>query len=132
MNGQDGATGAVGREEGKGGREAGQLGERGLVEVKNSWTLWCWRTWQGSAVRHLGAGRETGQQGNRQGVRQTQGSQIKSTYILCPLFDSQTTRKQVAADSKMRRSSLSLSIAYTSPYMICLKSFNAAGLWISP
>lgn len=103
MNGQDGATGAVGREEGKGGREAGQLGERGLVEVKNSWTLWCWRTWQGSAVRHLGAGRETGQQGNRQGVRQTQGSQIKSTYILCHLFDSQTTRKQVAADSKMRR-----------------------------
>lgn len=41
------------------------MGERGLVEVKNSWTLWCWRTWQGSAVRHLGAGRQTGQQGGQ-------------------------------------------------------------------
>lgn len=75
MNGQVGATGAVGREEGNGGRgegrEAGQLGERGLVEVKNSWTLWCWRTGQGSAVRHLGASRDTGQQGDRQEVRQT-------------------------------------------------------------
>ncbi len=83
MNGQVGATGAVGREEGNGGREegreAGQLGDRGLVEVKNSWTLWCWRTWQGSAVRHLDAGRETGQQGDRRGVRQTQGGQRKST-----------------------------------------------------
>lgn len=57
VKGQVGATGAVGREEGNGGREegreAGHLGERGLVEVKNSWTLWCWRTWQGNAVRHL-------------------------------------------------------------------------------
>lgn len=85
VNGQVGATGAVGRQDregGNGGREeageAGQLGERGLVEVKNSWTLWCWRTWQGSAVRHLGAGRQTGQQGDRQGVRKTQGSQRKS------------------------------------------------------
>lgn len=64
VNGQVGATGAVGGEEGKGGREGGQLGERGLVEVKNSWTLWCWRTWQGSAVRLLGAGAETGQRGS--------------------------------------------------------------------
>lgn len=70
MNGQVGATGAVGGEEGNGGREAGRLGERGLVEVKNSWTLWCLRTWQGSAVRHLGAGRQTGPQGDRQGDSQ--------------------------------------------------------------
>lgn len=55
MNGQVGATGAVGGEEGNGGREEGRVGERGLVEVKKSWTLWCWRTWQGRAVRHLGA-----------------------------------------------------------------------------
>lgn len=59
VNGQDGATGEVGREGGSGGMvergEEGQLGERGLVEVKNSWTLWCWRTWQGRAVRHLGS-----------------------------------------------------------------------------
>lgn len=45
MNGQVGATGAVGIGEGNGGRgegrEAGQFGERGLVEVKNNWTLWC-------------------------------------------------------------------------------------------
>lgn len=63
VNGQVGATGAVGRKEGEGGREEGreavQWGERGLVEVTNCWTLWCWRTWQGSAVRHLGAGRGT-------------------------------------------------------------------------
>lgn len=97
MNGQVGATGAVGREEGNGGRgegsEAGQLGERGLVEVKNSWTLWCWRTGHGSAVRHLGAGRDRGQQGDRQEVRQTDtGTQGKPTgfksyrrrcYITC-------------------------------------------------
>lgn len=56
MNGQVGATGAVGS-------EAGQLGESGLAEAKNSWTLWCWRTWQGSAVRHLKQAEETGQQG---------------------------------------------------------------------
>lgn len=80
VNGHDGATGAVRGEEGSGGREEGQLGERGLVEVKNSWTLWCWRTWQGSAVRHLGAGRETGQQGDRQRARQTrEGGQRKTT-----------------------------------------------------
>lgn len=64
VNGQVGATGAVGRVDGKGGsEEEGKTGERGLVEVKNSWMLWCWRMWQGRAVRHLGAGRETGQQG---------------------------------------------------------------------
>lgn len=57
VNGQDGAIGEVGSEDASGEErgEEGQLGERGLVEVKNSWTLWCWRTWQGRAVRHLGS-----------------------------------------------------------------------------
>lgn len=58
MNGQFGATGAVRGEDNVGGREEGReeekMGERGLVEVKNSWMLWCWRMWQGRAVRHLG------------------------------------------------------------------------------
>lgn len=49
VNGQGGVTGAAGGEEGSGGR----LGERGLLAVKKSWTVWCWRTWPGSAVRHL-------------------------------------------------------------------------------
>lgn len=40
VNGQVWGSGAVGGEDG----EAGQLGDRGLAEVKNSWTLWCWRT----------------------------------------------------------------------------------------
>lgn len=53
MSGHAGATGAIRGEEGSGGREGGQLGERGLVEVKNSWTLWLWRTWQGKDARHL-------------------------------------------------------------------------------
>lgn len=53
--------GAIGREGDNGGtleegREGGELGERGLEEVKKSWKLWCWRRWQGSAVRHLDTG----------------------------------------------------------------------------
>lgn len=88
MNGQVGATGAVGREDrggGSGGREeageAGQLGERGLVEVKNSWTLWCWRTWQGSAVRHLGAGTD-GTAGGQTGSQKHTGEPKKVSWIL--------------------------------------------------
>lgn len=68
VNGQVGATGAVGREEGNGGREEGQLGERGLVEVKNSRTLWCWRTWRGSPVRHLV---QAERRGSREGDRES-------------------------------------------------------------
>lgn len=70
VNGQVGATGAAEVEEGNGGREVVRLGERGLLEVKNSWTLWCLRTRQGSTVRHLGASRQTGPQGDRQGDNQ--------------------------------------------------------------
>lgn len=58
-SGEVGVVGVVGREDGGAGMEEGgeegQLGDRGLVEVKNIWTLWCWRTWQGRAVRHLGS-----------------------------------------------------------------------------
>lgn len=39
VNGHVGVTGAVGGEEGSGGRQVGRLGERGLVMVKNSWTV---------------------------------------------------------------------------------------------
>lgn len=84
MNGQVGATGAVGGENGKGGREEGReegkMGERGLVEVKNSWMLWCWRMWQGRAVRHLGAGcRDTGQQG----VNKKKSTTVKNYIKRC-------------------------------------------------
>lgn len=52
MNGQAGAAGG----EDIGGDE-GQLGDRGLLEVKNSWTVGCWRTWQGRDARYLGQDR---------------------------------------------------------------------------
>ena len=85
-NGQVGATGAVGGEEGKGGREEereeGQLGERGLVEVKNSWTLWCWRTWPGRAVRHLGVERERERErGGGGGERETGGGRERERRV---------------------------------------------------
>lgn len=46
VNGNVGATDAVEGEEGNGeerGGDAGPVGERGRVAVKNNWTLWCWR-----------------------------------------------------------------------------------------
>ena len=78
MNGQVGTTGVLGREDGRCGMEEGgeegHLGNRGLLEVKNSWTLWCWRTWQGRPVKHLGEERETGAKGNGELNLRTQNS----------------------------------------------------------
>lgn len=72
LSGQVGVTGAVGGEEGKDeregreeDREGGHLGERGLVEVKNLWTLWCWRTRGGNDVRHLDESRDIRQRGGK-------------------------------------------------------------------
>lgn len=82
MNGQDGAIGEVGSEDASGEErgEEGQLGERGLVEVKNSWTLWCWRTWKGRAVRHLSG--TTERKGNEE-----VGSRLKTKGIDALLSD---------------------------------------------
>lgn len=83
VNGQVGATGAVGGEDGREGREEGmedgKRGERGLVEVKNNWMLWCWRMWQGRAVRHLGAGRETREGSDTLGVNTNSQVDLKTT-----------------------------------------------------
>lgn len=93
MNGQVGDTGAVGWEEDTGGRgegrEAGQLGERGLAEVKNSWTLWCWRTRRGSAVGLLGG--QTGQQGDGQAVRTRDAASRRRTEEPAPRVNNEST-----------------------------------------
>lgn len=58
VRGKVGPPGPLGKEEGGGnlveGGDEGQFGDRGLLEVKNSWTVGCCRTWLGRPVRHLG------------------------------------------------------------------------------
>lgn len=52
---ENGQAGAAGRDDDGG--DEGQPGDRGPLEVKNSWTAGSWTTWQGRAGTYLGQDR---------------------------------------------------------------------------